>query len=325
MKRELLEGELSERSRKGFPRGTPARKRRLNGERALPSRVSFGLCCSLGIHKKRGCMYLMDDPREAERLAAKVDPERWVETYLRRHLFSSCSVLDVGCGPGVIARAIGKLFPTTTVVGVDASAERISEARRLVGDCLNVEMSEGRASCLPFESHQFDLVYCRFLLEYLPDRKDAISEMVRVCAPGGRVLLQDLDGQLVWHYPCDEGLQGDIGRVLRRLGMAGFDPFVGRKLFSFARSAGLCDIEVRAESYHLVAGRIDELNYHLWQLKLDIALPAMAKALNSRIEAEALRDAFLAYLRRDDTLTYSVVFTVVGTKPGEEGGVDAYP
>lgn len=55
----------------------------------------------------------MDDPREAERLAAKVDPERWVETYLRRHLFSFCSVLAVDCGSGVIARAVGRLFPTT--------------------------------------------------------------------------------------------------------------------------------------------------------------------------------------------------------------------
>jgi hypothetical protein len=81
---------------------------------------------------------------------------------------------------------------------------------------------------------------------------------------------------------------------------------------------------VRAESYHLIAGRIDEPNYNLWQLKLDIALPAMAKALNSRAEAEALRKAFLAYLRREDTLTYSVMFTVVGAKPGEEGGVDAH-
>jgi len=176
------------------------------------------------------------------------------------------------------------------------------------------------ATRIPFGADRFDLVFCRFLLEYLPDRADALAEMVRVCRPRGRVVLQDLDGQFVWHYPLDERLQAGIERVLDGLRATGFDPFVGRQLFSLARRVGLQDIEVRAESYHLIAGCIDDFSYELWTLKLKIALPAIAKTLKDWVAAEWLRETFLAYLRREDTLTYSVVFTVTGVKAELNGG-----
>jgi hypothetical protein len=139
--------------------------------------------------------------------------------------------------------------------------------------------------------------------------------MVRVCCPGGRILLQDLDGQLVWHYPEDVELQETLGRVMAGLAEGGFDPLVGRKLFSLAKSAGLTDIEVTAESYHLYAGCIGNRNLRLWETKFDIAMPAAAKILGSTDAAQRLKYRFLEYLCRDDTLTYSVLFTVTGTKP----------
>ncbi len=129
------------------------------------------------------------------------------------------------------------------------------------------------------------------------------------------MLFQDLDGQLVWHYPEDESLKADVERILHGLATTGFDPYVGRKLYSLARAAGLADIQVSAESYHLFAGRIDEVNFGHWELKLDIALPAAEKILGGRPAAEELKGRFMEYLRREDTLTYSFVFTVTGTKP----------
>jgi hypothetical protein len=49
-------------------------------------------------------------------------------------------------------------------------------------------------------------------------------------------------------------------------------------------------------------------------LKLDIALPAVAKMLGDQAQACELKRRFLEYLRRDDAITYSVIFTVTGTK-----------
>jgi len=51
-----------------------------------------------------------------------------------------------------------------------------------------------------------------------------------------------------------------------------------------------------------------------WELKLEIARPQLAWVLGSEGEAEEQSRAFLEYLRRPDTLTYSTVFTVAGKK-----------
>jgi hypothetical protein len=51
-----------------------------------------------------------------------------------------------------------------------------------------------------------------------------------------------------------------------------------------------------------------------WELKLEIAKPQLARVLGSEREAEEQSRAFLEYLRRPDTLTYSTVFTVAGEK-----------
>lgn len=262
----------------------------------------------------RGGAYPLEDPREKQRLADKVDPVAWVARYLRPHLPGARAVLDVGCGPGVIAGAVADASPGARVTGVDAGEDRVREARRQARGRPNLRALRADATALPFEDDSFDLVYSRFLLEYLGERRRAVEEMARVCRPGGRVLLQDLDGQLLWHYPEDAEMQGEICAVLEALAGGGFDPFVGRKLYHLAHRAGLADLQVAAESYHLYAGRIDPHAFSLWELKLDIALPAIARAIG-REAAEGLKSAFLAYLLREDTLTYSVVFTVTGVVP----------
>ena len=78
--------------------------------------------------------------------------------------------------------------------------------------------------------------------------------------------------------------------------------------------AGLTDLKVTAEAYHLIAGPIDAHNRALWGLKLEIALPAATAALGSREAAEHLKTRLLDYFDREDTLTYSTLFTVKGRK-----------
>lgn len=258
--------------------------------------------------------YLMDDPREAKRLAEKVNPTQWIDKYFAPYLFSARRVLDVGCGPGVITAKIARRYANLEIVGIDLSAERIKEAENNFTHLPNAKAQRAGANALPFADGSFDLIYCRFLLEYLPDPVGAIGEMARVCKPNGKVLLQDLDGQLLWHYPQDTELEKDLKAVVEALSKTGFDPFIGRKLFSYANAAGLVEVKARADSYHLFAGKIDERNMKLWELKLDIALPAAANVLGSHQAAKELKQRFLDYLLREDTLTYSVVFSVEGSK-----------
>ena len=258
--------------------------------------------------------YIMEDPREAMRLELKVDPHAWVQKYVAGRIRAKAEVLSVGCGPGVILREVCALDRSIRATGVDISDERVQEAKRKNRENAQANFVRGDAQAMDFASNSFDFVYSRMLMEYLKDKEGAVREMARVCKPGGRVLLQDLDGQLLWHYPEDATVQATVEKAVRALGATGFDPFVGRKLFSLAYMAGLKNINVQAECYHLIAGEAEPAILEQWRLKLDIAGPQLAQLLGSDAEAREQSRRFLDYLRRPDTLTYSTVFTVTGEK-----------
>jgi ubiquinone/menaquinone biosynthesis C-methylase UbiE len=258
--------------------------------------------------------YIMEDPREAARLEAKVDPKAWVQKYLAHRVRAGTEVLSVGCGPGVILNEVSELHPSVRATGIDISADRVKEAIQRNHENPRLKFVRGDAQAMPFPSNSFDLVYSRMLLQYLREKEKAVAEMARVCRPGGIVLLQDLDGQLLWHYPEDERVQRAVEKVLAALAPTGFDPFVGRKLFWLVQKTGLRNLDVQVESYHLIAGAVAKHILKQWELKLDIAKSQMAKALGSKAEAEKQIQRFLEYLCRPDTLTYSVEFTVTGEK-----------
>jgi ubiquinone/menaquinone biosynthesis C-methylase UbiE len=258
--------------------------------------------------------YIMEDPREAMRLELKVDPQEWVQKYLARRIPAGAEVLSVGCGPGVILRELCALDASIRATGLDISDERVQEAKQRNRENAQANFVRGDAQAMDFASNSFDLVYSRMLLEYLKDKEGAVREMARVCKRGGAVLLQDLDGQLLWHYPEDAVVQDTVEKVVKALNPTGFDPFVGRKLFSLAQKAGLINIDVQVQCYHLIAGEIEPAILKQWELKLEIAGALLARLLGSESEAREQTRRFLEYLRRPDTLTYSTVFTVTGEK-----------
>ena len=259
--------------------------------------------------------YIMEDPREAMRLELKVDAEAWVEKYLAPILRPGAQVLSVGCGPGMILRQVCSFDHSIQATGIDLSAGRVQEAIQKNTADSRLKFVQGDAHAMPFPANSFDLVYARMLFEYLAEKERAAAEMVRVCRPGGTVMFQDLDGQLLWNHPEDPALQSAVEKVVAGFGKTGFDAFVGRKLFSLAHKAGLKNINVQVECYHLIAGEVRPEILKQWQLKIEIALPQIARVLGSDNAARDYGRRFIDYLCRPDTLTYSNVFTVTGQKP----------
>ena len=259
--------------------------------------------------------YIMEDPREAMRLELKVDAEAWVGKYLVPLLRPGAQVLSVGCGPGMILRQVCSLDSSIHATGIDLSAGRVQAAIQKNTADSRLKFVQGDAHAMPFPEDSFDLVYARMLFEYLAEKERAAAEMVRVCKPGGTVMFQDLDGQLLWNYPEDPAVQSAVEKVVAGFGKTGFDAFVGRKLFSMAQKAGLRNINVQVECYHLIAGEIQPQLLKQWQLKVEIALPQIARVLGSEQAAKDYGKRFIDYLCRPDTLTYSNVFTVTGQKP----------
>lgn len=102
------------------------------------------------------------------------------------------SLLDVGCGSGRFLLALGQ--QTIRAVGIDRDAAMLNFARSHTPAemALRVEWVEGDAAVLPFPDETFDLVIENTLLCFCNDPASVISEMVRVCRPGGKILLGEL-------------------------------------------------------------------------------------------------------------------------------------
>jgi len=259
--------------------------------------------------------YFMNDEREIQRLSQKVNPETFIEKFISPVINESDLILDIGCGPGVIDAHIAKTFPNSHITCLDINPTMINYVVANRQNQSQIDAHVGDAHELPYQNDFYDFVFARFLVEYLHSPLLGVSEMVRVCKPGGRIMLQDLDGQLLWHYPEEQSLQAVIEKIITFLNnRTGFDPFVGRKLFHYLYKNGVTDIEVKAEPYNFFSGRIDEKNYNLWKLKLDIATPQIIACLGNKRDALAYKTKYLEYLKRDDTMSYSILFNVSGTK-----------
>jgi SAM-dependent methyltransferase len=123
-------------------------------------------------------------------------PAHVVEHYLakRTHfVLSTCPpparVLDVGCGTGTLAaRLAGSGYEVT---GLDPSAGMLSHLRARAPQ---VEAIQGSATEMPFGDGEFDLSLSVATMHHIADPaavRSALTEMVRVVRPGGRVIVWD--------------------------------------------------------------------------------------------------------------------------------------
>jgi SAM-dependent methyltransferase len=109
-----------------------------------------------------------------------------------RHKLSpnqSMSLLDVGCGRGAVLRNLTDKFDK--VVGVDISSCNLD---RLQQDLGPVEVHQASAHDLPFPDDSYDRVLLYGVLHYMPNwelASSVVRELIRVCKPGGIVLVGD--------------------------------------------------------------------------------------------------------------------------------------
>ncbi len=96
-------------------------------------------------------------------------------------------LLEVGVGTGVSLA----LYPRDIrIVGIDYSRGMLEQAERRVTEegLRNVDLLHMDACKMTFPDSTFDVVLAAYVLTAVPDHRKVMSEMVRVCKPGGRIV-----------------------------------------------------------------------------------------------------------------------------------------
>lgn len=129
------------------------------------------------------------------------------------------TVLDVGCGSGLLLIAAAKRLNDGMAVGIDIwreedlsnnRPERTLRNASLEGIAERVRVEEGDARRLPFGEAAFDVVVSLNVLHNIAGREErekALREIVRVLKPGGRFVIADFRNT------------GEYARILREHGI----------------------------------------------------------------------------------------------------------
>jgi ubiquinone/menaquinone biosynthesis C-methylase UbiE len=119
--------------------------------------------------------------------------------FLREKIEAKSTVLDVGCGFGILACLLAK--KNCRVFGIDIEDDRLRVARRL-SEILHVNglctFKKAESNTLPFDTLTLDYVILSWTLHDIKpeDREPLLSECVRVLKHRGKLLILDPESQL---------------------------------------------------------------------------------------------------------------------------------
>jgi len=132
----------------------------------------------------------------------------------------SANVLDLGCGTGLVARAIARHASFTgSVAGIDLSPHLVAAATRLAdaeGISARATFQSGDARKLPFADASFDAVVAHTLISHVNAPLAVLTEAGRVLKPGGTIAVFDGDyGSLSFDQPDEAKARSDDAALVR--------------------------------------------------------------------------------------------------------------
>jgi ubiquinone/menaquinone biosynthesis C-methylase UbiE len=227
--------------------------------------------------------YSLHSENECDRLEFQAEIAR-IEEHLRYlDIPAQARILDAGCGSGSMSRLLAKHYPGASVTGFDLNTDYVAYARaRAAAEGLgNVVFEPGDLQAKPFDDASFDAVWSQFVLYFLPRPEDAVRELRRVTKPVGQITVALHYAPWTHHYPVDPALQRDLDLVMPTLA-----------------DIRLADAQRRNVADLLAGGR-----------------PAVIRALGSEAAADAFVQAYLDYIDRSDTCSYTMLWFVQGRAP----------
>ena len=224
--------------------------------------------------------------------------------HLLPSLRAGLDLLDVGCGPGTLTADLAVRVAPGRVLGLDASADPLDEARGAAERAgVEVTFAVGDVYALDLPDASFDVVHAHQVLQHLTDPVAALREMARVCRPGGVIAVRDVDYATFTWFPANPGLDRwlEVYSAVARANEA--EPDAGRRLIAWAHAAGLRDLTATASSWCYASPQEREWWGNSWAGRAtasSFAEQAVAYGLATPDQLDELADAWRTWRDADD-------------------------
>jgi ubiquinone/menaquinone biosynthesis C-methylase UbiE len=223
--------------------------------------------------------------------------------YLLPRLRPGMRLLDVGCGPGTLTVDLARRVDPGGTVGLDREQAPLVEAEALAADSERVKFIVGDVYALEFDDASFDVVHAHQVLQHLTDPVAALTEMGRVCRPGGIVAARDVDyAAMCWH-PADPALDRWLELYHAVAHANGAEPDAARHLVGWAHAAGFSDVKASVSGWCFASPGERDWWGGLWAERTTqsaFADQAVAYGLATRESLEEIASGFHRWVASED-------------------------
>ena len=102
-------------------------------------------------------------------------------------------VVDVGCGAGIDSLIAARMVGSDGgVIGIDMTQSMLDKAQAATKNLAHLEFQLGFGEALPVPDAWADVVISNGVVNLMPDKREALTEMARVLKPGGRIQIGDI-------------------------------------------------------------------------------------------------------------------------------------
>lgn len=223
-------------------------------------------------------------------------------------------IVDFGCGLGQLSLGMAR-DAQVRLVGIERSQEQLARAEKSP----LLDLRQGDVLEPPLRDDEwggFDVAHARFVLEHVEEPLRVVRQMVRAVRPGGRVVLQDDDHDVLRCHPEPPGFAALWRAYERTYDRLRCDPHVGRRLVSLLHEAGARPLRCTFIFFGACAG--EEKFPALIENMLGLFAGARAEILaGGQLDAaafDAALEALQQWAARPDAAFWYAVFWAEGVR-----------